>query len=234
MATDSLKLYPLIHLGRLLQASIVAVIVLEPFVAGLAIRDRASFLRDPYAPDPTGELQSAGLGWLEFLGSYGSSIAWLCAVLFTLLFLFRAMRNLKKLGSPQAKMSPGWVVGWWFLPISSLIKPYQGVRQIWKGSREEAGEQISSVPKFILFWWGFWVAGTIIGYAMLFLLLNELIAALEWLYYLSIAASPLMMISGFLYLRIIRQITQDQETMLGKQATPNPSPQMFTEDETSA
>ena len=58
----------------------------------------------------------------------------LLAVLF-LVWLFRANRNLRAFGVEHLRFTPGWSVGWFFVPILNLWKPYQVVKEI----RDQSG-----------------------------------------------------------------------------------------------
>ena len=61
-----------------------------------------------------------------------------CAVSYAR-FFHRSMNNAKAAGAPSAKMSPGWVWGYLFIPILNLWKPLEGVMQVWRGSMERSG-----------------------------------------------------------------------------------------------
>ena len=52
-----------------------------------------------------------------------------------LIWINRANKNSRALGAQNMQFTPGWCVGWWFIPIASLWKPYQAVREIWKTSK---------------------------------------------------------------------------------------------------
>ena len=69
---------------------------------------------------------------------------------------FRAMRNLYTVGSDIVEMSPGWTVGWYFIPIANWFKPVEGVSQIMHGTRKAIGEK-PFVATSIPLWWTFWL-----------------------------------------------------------------------------
>ena len=46
----------------------------------------------------------------------------------------RAHANLWAFARSGLRFTPGWAVGWWFVPIASLWKPFEAVRELWKAS----------------------------------------------------------------------------------------------------
>ncbi len=54
-----------------------------------------------------------------------------------LLWVHRASKNLVSLGAHGQRFSPAWAVGWWFVPIMMLFRPYQVMAEIWRGSRPD-------------------------------------------------------------------------------------------------
>ena len=57
------------------------------------------------------------------------------------------------------RFSPGWAVGWWFIPVMSLWRPYLVMREIWTRSHP------SGVGSYLmLLWWALWVVGSIWSY----------------------------------------------------------------------
>ena len=51
-------------------------------------------------------------------------------------WIHRAYKNLYSFGSLGLRFSPGWSIGWFFVPIASLFRPYQVMSEI--GSNSEA------------------------------------------------------------------------------------------------
>lgn len=88
-----------------------------------------------------------------------------------LMWLYRTHTNLPALRSDSTEFTPGWAVGWWFIPFANLVKPYQAVRNVWSESDPEVSAEdknfLSSVqagaPGFIMVWWGVWILGNIVS-----------------------------------------------------------------------
>jgi Domain of unknown function (DUF4328) len=56
------------------------------------------------------------------------------AVLLFLMWVYRANKNGRALGAQGMKYSPGWSVGWFFVPIASMFVPYWILKEIWQVS----------------------------------------------------------------------------------------------------
>lgn len=83
-----------------------------------------------------------------------------------LLWLYRARANLASLGIADARWSPGWAIAWWFIPIMSLFRPYQLVKEVWQASHPAATPadwRRRAVPGFFGWWWALFLVGEIGG-----------------------------------------------------------------------
>ena len=57
--------------------------------------------------------------------------------LFFLLWTYRSYRHLSALSDRDLRFSPGWAVGWFFVPIMNLFRPYQVMKEMWRKSTPE-------------------------------------------------------------------------------------------------
>lgn len=94
--------------------------------------------------------------WFLIGGGLIYTIAFIGSVITFSMFSFRAMKNLHIWGSRPAEMSPGWTVGWYFIPFANLWKPYQAMSQIWDGTEELASEKSDNYPQ-LGGWWVCWI-----------------------------------------------------------------------------
>ena len=72
----------------------------------------------------------------------------------------RAHSNLRAFGRNGLRYTPGWAVGWWFIPIANLWKPFQTVRELWKASHG-GGWRTIATWSLLGWWWGTWLAGSL-------------------------------------------------------------------------
>lgn len=94
-------------------------------------------------------------------------IAYSFAAIFFFLWIYRAYSNLSPLKARNLEFSPGWAVGWWFIPFANLVKSYQVVRELWTSSDPDFNEDLNFMPmgpsgnSALGFWWGTYLIGNL-------------------------------------------------------------------------
>ena len=81
------------------------------------------------------------------------------------MWLHRANYNARHLGASDMRFSPKWAVGWWFVPIWNLWKPYQVVKEIWKTSVSPKNWKSQEVPLLLPRWWFIWIVSSALSRA---------------------------------------------------------------------
>ena len=97
-------------------------------------------------------------------------------------WIYRSNYNARQLGASGMKFTPGWSIGWYFIPIANLWKPYQAMKEIWKASSSPQNWSSQSVSSLLPLWWFFWIMSSIFGNASFRLAMqaeeiNELLTA---------------------------------------------------------
>ena len=96
-------------------------------------------------------------------------VVYVATVVAFLLWLHRAYSNLRPLGAPRTEFSPGWAVGYFFVPFLNLVRPYQAVREVWRWSKPASDtSEIDGLSctadtgaALVGLWWGFWIVSNI-------------------------------------------------------------------------
>jgi hypothetical protein len=101
------------------------------------------------------------------------SLVWLpvqaALIIVFLIWMHRAARNLPALGLAHPRSSPGWAVGWWFIPFANVIKPYQVMTEIWTASEPPPGvpgadsRDVRRPASLLAFWWWLWLIANFVG-----------------------------------------------------------------------
>lgn len=142
-----------------------------------------------------------------------------CVVAFCL-WLYRAYANLRALGHPRSALehSPGWAVGFFFIPFVNLFMPFRVVREVWVKSdprvrtREDYlfGPPVSTA--LVLAWWLTWIGSNVLDRVARRLTLRASDAAsLAWANNLEIVASFGLIVAALLAVLVVRGIDLRQE-----------------------
>lgn len=78
-------------------------------------------------------------------------------------WIYRANYNVRQLGAEGLRFTPGWSVGWYFIPVFSLWKPYQAMKEIWKASANPARWHEQQRGTILPWWWFLFLASGILG-----------------------------------------------------------------------
>ena len=108
-----------------------------------------------------------------------------------LAWTWRANANARGLGAAGLRFTPGWAVGWYFVPVANLVKPYDAMREIWRASAHPRGWSQLAEPLSLRWWWIFLLLA--IGLGIIARLLTMRARGLETV----IDATWLMVLSDF-------------------------------------
>lgn len=175
--------------------------------------------------------------WVIFAGilSLLQVPVYVAGVVAFLMWLYRCYVNLPSLMSDSNEFTPGWAVGWWFIPLANLIKPFQAVRNLWSESDPDIDLTtpgfLSSVqagaPGFMAFWWGAWLLSNFVSNALGRYFDPEIPSTLDISAYGFVISGTLTAIAAVLALKVIRVITWRQEqrfAKVGLRQRPEPPP----------
>ena len=99
-------------------------------------------------------LAVGGLAALAFLAAFlTAAIAWS-------IWSYRIAAALRAGGAPLPH-TPGWVVGWWFVPFANLFMPFRVTRDLFVAAAVE--EDGVRAPGWLTAWWIAWVASNVLG-----------------------------------------------------------------------
>jgi hypothetical protein len=170
--------------------------------------DPRMFEAEPLVQDnsPENERLFLALGIFSLVAIAERLLMFTCAF-FVGRFTYRAMKNLYTVRSPVPDMSPIGTVLWYFVPFANLVKPSQGVHEIYTGSYEEAGLPVKS--GMVSRWWGAWVVGLIAGVVS-----NSRFSSTEVVFGAVMISVVSGAIAALLLRGIIRDIAEAQEAMI--------------------
>jgi hypothetical protein len=156
-----------------------------------------------------------GVGLLQLLATVVAGILWLR-------WLHAAYGALREVGSGYTTFTPGWAVGYWFVPLVNLVRPYQIVRELWQ--RSESANALDALPgqtpNLVSGWWGLWLVAALGGRVaasqqMGAATLPDLTSATM----VQLVIDAIVLAAGVLAVLIVRRIAQVQSGWSGRAAT---------------
>jgi hypothetical protein len=138
----------------------------------------------------------------------GELFTWIVGGIFFLVWMYRAQINALRLLSKEPpslqaeKTAAINTIGWWFIPIANLWKPYENIKNLWRATDPKAGCDANwrkfKVPNDITWWWGLWIVMQFTGRGP-----NDSFAGI-------MAGAGVRLITGILAVRIVSAITERQ------------------------
>lgn len=163
---------------------------------GLVADARAGTLTD--ADATAFDTTTAALG-----GVYGVLV--LAAAIAFLAWLSRSVDNVEVLGGGTPMATPRWSIGWWFVPIANLFKPFQVVEDL---NQRMATRLRSGGDRLVLAWWLLWIGGGIISAIVSRLPNQETLEGLNGFFTAMILGHTIELTAALLAIAVIRQIQQ--------------------------
>ncbi|MDY7095572.1 MAG: DUF4328 domain-containing protein [Acidobacteriota bacterium] len=123
--------------------------LLEKVAAGGGITDEEADVNDMR------QLLLGGVAFVVFL---------VTAVVF-LRWIYIAKRNARSFHPGELKYTPGWSVGWFFIPFANLWKPYDALKETFQASDPEYTDnwRAADPPSLLPFWWALWLLSGLVG-----------------------------------------------------------------------
>ncbi|WP_449142686.1 DUF4328 domain-containing protein [Sphingomonas sp.] len=157
---------------------------------------------------PLADLETVDLVSIVTSGIY--FVAELVCVVVIGRWIYRVNKNAWQI-SDAMTVSPGWSVGFFFIPILNLFRPFTGLRETWQASHAPADAQDVPVPAIMRLWWAGWLILGVFGQLSFRLSLRaETLEDLLEVAWVDIVATPFDFITGLALLWIVRRLTETQ------------------------
>lgn len=122
-------------------------------------------------------------------------------------WIHRANYNVRQLGAENMKFTPGWSIGYYFIPILTLWKPYQAMKEIWKASKSPSDWESQDSSGILPVWWFLWLISMFLGQAIFRLSMrSEEIQELINLNILTQVSDALDILLAFVFLSIVKNV----------------------------
>ena len=90
-------------------------------------------------------------------------VAFLITAVAFLKWIYRANSNCHGFGVQGMKFTPGWSIGYYFIPILNFFKPYQAMREIWNVSEHPDDWQNKKGSALLGWWWALWLLSNFVS-----------------------------------------------------------------------
>ncbi len=145
-------------------------------------------------------------------------IIWALSGFLALKWIYRVSMNAHVLAN-DLSVSPPWAVGWFFVPVANLFKPFTAVSEVWRVSANPTSWREEQTPTFINTWWGFWVAAWLIERAGgRWEMKAENIEMLRLAIFTQTIGAILSLVACVLFVRLVGRLSTVQHKIL--QSTP--------------
>lgn len=130
---------------------------------------------------------------------------------------YRVRKNADYIGTPCLGFSPGWVIGWWFVPIMNFFRPYQVMKELWQSNYHNVYEYSESrnleVSGLLGWWWGLFLIGGFFGNIAggTYLRSDDIDTLIigDWF---DIGSSVILIVAAVFAIVLIREISDFQES----------------------
>lgn len=125
-------------------------------------------------------------------------------------WIYAAVKNAALLDPGPDRISPGWAIGWHFVPFANLFKPFQAMKQTYNSSRRPPRPLDAPVDPALRWWWALWLLTLLpaVGSSVLFSSSDSDHYAAAAL--IEVIGTPFMVVSIYLWWTVITLISDLQ------------------------
>lgn len=147
-------------------------------------------------------------------------VVFLASLIVWFMWIFRSNKLARALGASAMTYSPGWSVGWFFIPIANLFKPYFAMKEIYLATisprsfdtEQEVEDQPESL-NILKLWWLVYLVDGILGKAAARMSFRaETVEQLIPSNGLTLASDIMTVVASLATIWVVREFTQRQQT----------------------
>jgi hypothetical protein len=135
--------------GRLAVATVLGLVGTELLAIGYFF----------WQPTPERLQREPALALATFAVGLVSTAISIATVVGFCMWFFRVCANLPSLGIHRPRFTPGWAVGYFFIPVVNLFRPYQVAREAWAATQRGPND-----AWIVTAWWASWIGRTVLGW----------------------------------------------------------------------
>jgi len=148
-------------------------------------------------------------------------VTYLVCVVTTCMWMYRAYQNLEAVEVKGLRHTPAAAIYYWFIPIVAIFKPFAVMDDIYAASEHRGSSRVDMSsfkrPAYMMIWWLGFVFGNMCANVTNGKLLQETYP--DVVLGISTLSSMLLIASGVCYIRLIGEVTREQEGLFADFAT---------------
>jgi hypothetical protein len=155
------------------------------------------------------------LAMLGLLAYSAVFFIYLGSVVFIAMWIHRAHANLVEAGLQGLEYTPGWSVGWFFVPFANLIMPFRAMRELWNRSHGDNDSFTGLASSDLGAWWGCFLAGNILSNISARMDFASSGSLQEAGLFIGFGGTAILVGAAWFLMKIIAAITSAQHSMMG-------------------
>jgi hypothetical protein len=145
---------------------------------------------------------------IQFL-VFGYLVSLNASYILALCWIYRVNANAHSFGSDEMTISPGWSVGWFFIPIANLVFPFRAMNEAWQASHKAAGRHATPGSPLVGWWWGLWIVNGIAA-SVVYFLDAEMTYASPERHFFNLAATALGVAGSLVFIQLMSRLDAAQ------------------------
>ncbi|MDH7640698.1 DUF4328 domain-containing protein [Sphingomonas oryzagri] len=147
-----------------------------------------------------------------------SLIAFVISAAIGCCWIYRMVKVTRVIGE-GVSVTPGWSVGWFFIPVACLFRPFEGIKEAWQVTVNPADWPHVAVPTMLRVWWGLWLGLNFVDYfASMGPRIDPGIDGVELISWGLVASGAIAVALTIVWSRIVRSISRSQALLLNASA----------------
>lgn len=141
----------------------------------------------------------------------GTLVSILVTATISAFWIHRVNKNAWVVSQGDMSVSPGWNVGYFFVPFVNLLLPFRGLRETLQTSTNPYEAGAVAVPVLMRLWWACWLIGAVLNnFSFRRSLTADTLDELRELAWFNIYLTAFDLATAWLFIAVIRDITRRQ------------------------
>ncbi len=141
---------------------------------------------------------------------YANAVILLVTAAFFLVWVYRAHANVRVLRFAELKFTPGWAVGWWFIPLFNLVQPARAMAELYRiaETRNPSAGRTHIRIRPVIAWWSLLLISSGAARAGIAGEPADPVEPIRQLFVFQIIGNILYLVAGVLAIWLVRQISE--------------------------